>query len=98
MQWRRIYILERRTLLSGDSANAELRLKGTEPVRPERANLGGGYFMQRSRKLLEVGKSISLTPGLRTKNRSAKGGGIGTAHGCFVGGDSHHASKRFPVH
>jgi hypothetical protein len=44
-----IYNLVRRALLRGDSANAEQRLKGTEPVRPERAALeevlcsGGGF-------------------------------------------------------
>lgn len=48
MQWRRIYNLVRRTPLCGVSAATELRLKGTEDVRPERAALeealcsGGG--------------------------------------------------------
>lgn len=96
MQWWRIDNLERRNPLRGVSVNAELRLRGTEPVRPERANLGGGCFVIRRRKRLEVGKGISLTPRLHTKNRSAKGGGIGTAHGRSIGGGNHHASVRFP--
>lgn len=46
--WWRIDNLERRTPLRGVSALAELRRKGTEPVRPEKAALeeallcGGG--------------------------------------------------------
>ena len=94
----RIDNLERRTPLRGVSAFAELRRKGTEPVQPERANLGGGYFMRGRRNRLEVRKCISLTPRLHTKNRSAKGGGISTAHGRSIGGDSRHASERFPAY
>lgn len=47
--WCSIDNLVRRTLLGGVSALAGLRLKGTEPVRPERAALeevlcsGGGF-------------------------------------------------------
>ncbi len=62
--WWRIDNLERRTPLRGVSALAELRRKGTEPVRPERANLGGGCFMRRRRKRLEkLERVYPLRPG-----------------------------------
>ena len=64
MQWWRSDNLEKRTPLRGVSALAEPRLKGTEPVRPEKANLGGGCFMRRRRKRLEkLERVYPLRPG-----------------------------------
>lgn len=64
MQWRRIDNLERRIPLCGVSAATELGLRGTEPVRPERANLGGGCSVIRRRKHLEkLERVYPLRPG-----------------------------------
>jgi hypothetical protein len=64
MLWKRIDNLVSTDSLRGHSALAGLKQKRTLPVRPQRANLGGGCFVGRSRKRLEVLERVNpLRPG-----------------------------------
>jgi len=64
MLWWRIDNLVSADSLRGHSALAGLMRKTTLPVRPERANLGGGYFVERRRKQLDSLERVHpLRPG-----------------------------------
>lgn len=64
MYWWRIDNLVSADSLRGHSALAGLMRKTTLPVRPEKANLGGGCFVERRRKRLDSLERVNpLRPG-----------------------------------